>query len=55
MNTYVLLIAYLPLLVGLVFLLVFLHCLGACFFYAFKDIGRYKDYSRAVALYEAGD
>lgn len=37
------------------FLLVFLLCLGACFFYAFKDLGKYKDYARAVTLYEAGD
>ncbi len=37
------------------FLLVFLLCLGACFFYAFKDLGKYKNYARAVALYEAGD
>lgn len=37
------------------FLLVFLLCLGACFFYAFKDLGKYKNYARAVALYEDGD
>lgn len=37
------------------FLLVFLICLGACFFYAFKDIGKYRHYSRASALYAAGD
>ena len=38
-----------------VFLLIFLVCLGACFFYAFKDIGKYKDYARASKLYAAGD
>ena len=37
------------------FLLVFLICLGACFFYAFKDLGKYRNYSRAASLYKAGD
>lgn len=37
------------------FLFVFLLCLGACFYYAFKDLGKYKNYARATALYEAGD
>ena len=37
------------------FLLVFLTCLGACLFYAFKDLGKYRNYARATALYEAGD
>ena len=37
------------------FLLVFLLCLGACLFYAFKDLGKYKNYTRAVALFEAGE
>ena len=37
------------------FLLIFLICLGACFFYAFKDIGKYRDYARASKLYAAGD
>lgn len=37
------------------FMLVVLFCLGACFFYALKDIGKYRHYARASALYEAGD
>jgi tetratricopeptide (TPR) repeat protein len=37
------------------FLLVFLICLGACFYYAFKDLGKYRNYSRASSLYAAGD
>jgi tetratricopeptide (TPR) repeat protein len=37
------------------FLLVFLLCLGACFFYALKDLGRYRNYTRAVALFENGE
>ena len=37
------------------FFLLFLLCLCACFFYAIKDIGKYRDYSRAAALLEAGD
>jgi len=37
------------------FLLVFLLCLGACLFYAFKDLGKYRNYAIATKLYEAGD
>ena len=37
------------------FLLIFLICLGACFFYAFKDIGKYRNYAHASKLYAAGD
>ncbi len=37
------------------FFLVFLLCLCACFFYAIKDIGKYRDYSKAAALLDAGD
>ena len=37
------------------FLLVFLLCLGACLFYAIKDLGKYRNYARASALYAAGD
>ena len=37
------------------FAIVILVCVGACFFYAFKDIGKYRHYARASALYEAGD
>ena len=37
------------------FLLVFLLCLGACFFYAVKDLSKYRNYARATALFEAGD
>jgi len=38
-----------------VFFLVVLLCLGGSLFYAFKDIGKYRDYIRASALYDAGD
>jgi predicted Zn-dependent protease len=38
-----------------VFFLIVLICLGASVVYAIRDIGKYKDFSRAVALYEAGD
>ena len=37
------------------FFLVFLLCLFSSFFYAIKDIGKYRNYSRAVALFESGD
>lgn len=37
------------------FFLIVLACLGACFFYALKDIGKYRHYAQASALYEAGD
>lgn len=37
------------------FFLIILFCLGVCLVYAIKDVGRYKDYSRAVALLESGD
>ena len=37
------------------FLLVILLCLGTCFFYVVKDIGKYRHFSQATALYEAGD
>ena len=37
------------------FFLVVLLCLGSGLFYALKDIGRYRNYKRAVAAYEAGD
>ena len=37
------------------FAIVILICIGACFFYAFKDIGKYRHYAKASALYEAGD
>ena len=37
------------------FFSVVLLCLGACLFYAFADIGKIRDYSRAVALLEKGD
>lgn len=38
-----------------IFFLIFLACLGASFYYAIKDIGKYMDYLRASDLYEAGD
>ena len=38
-----------------IFLLVVLLCLGGSLFYAFKDLGKYRDFSRASALLEAGD
>lgn len=37
------------------FLLVFLICMFSSFFYALKDIGKYRNYSRARAMLEAGD
>lgn len=37
------------------FLLVFLICMFSSFFYALKDIGKYRDYSRARAVFETGD
>ena len=37
------------------FLLIVVLCLGVCLFYAFKDIGKYRNYSRATAYFEAGD
>ena len=37
------------------FLFVVLLCLGSSFFYAFKDLGKFKNYKRAVAVFEAGD
>ena len=37
------------------FFLVVLACLAACLVYAFADLGKIRDYSRAVALLEDGD
>ena len=37
------------------FLLMFLICMFSSFFYALKDIGKYKNYSRACAVFETGD
>ena len=38
-----------------IFFLIILFCIGGSLYYAFKDIGKYRDYSRAAAMYEAGD
>ena len=37
------------------FLLVILLCLGGSLYYAFKDLGRYRRFTHASALLEAGD
>ena len=37
------------------FLLVVLLCLSSSFYYAFKDIGKYRNYRLASAVFEAGD
>jgi len=37
------------------FFLVILLCLGICLFYAVKDLGKMRDYSRATAYFKAGD
>ena len=37
------------------FFLVVLFCLGVCLYYAFADLGKVRDYSRAVTLLENGD
>ena len=37
------------------FLFVILLCLGGSLFYAFNDFAKYKNFSRASALFEAGD
>ncbi len=38
-----------------IFLLVFLLCMGSSFFYALKDIGKYRNYNQAHAAFESGD
>lgn len=38
-----------------IFFLVFLLCMCSSFFYALKDLGKYRYYSRARAVFEAGD
>ncbi len=38
-----------------VFLLVFLLCMGSSFFYALKDVGKYRNYNQARAAFESGD
>ena len=37
------------------FLLVFLVCMCSSFFYALKDIGKYRGYNQARAVFESGD
>ena len=37
------------------FFLVILACLISCLYFLFSDLGRYRNYSRATALFEAGD
>ena len=37
------------------FLLVFLICMFSSFFYALKDIGKYRNYNHARAVFESGD
>ena len=37
------------------FFLVILACLISCLYFLFSDLGRHWDYSRATALFEAGD
>ena len=37
------------------FLFVVLLCLGSSFYYAVKDVGKFRKYKQAVAAYEAGD
>lgn len=37
------------------FLLVFLVCMFSSFFYALKDIGKYRAYNRARAVFDSGD
>ncbi len=43
------------LLILFAFLLVFLLCLGGSLFYALRDFSKYRNFSRASALFEAGD
>lgn len=37
------------------FFAVVLLCLGACLYYAFADLGKIRDYSKATSLLESGD
>lgn len=37
------------------FFLIILFCLGICFYYALKDIGKYRDYARASDFFQSGD